>query len=320
VPLPAVLKGHRSPAGHWRVPIGQCDDPEHQRQDTVTVDLEEGGGLLIYGSAGAGKTTALRTIAGAALAAPPPEGVVLVAIDFASRALRALESLKACAGVATGDDLEAVTRILALLELEVARRRTMVAGAESLSAHLQAGGVPLPRILLLVDGYPALRDTLSGEGASAAMHAWLDRFHRLVSEGRRVGLHTVIGNDRPAAVAPVLASGIARRIILRQVDDRGLIELGVPPARARGTYLGPGRGFLDGDVLVQVACLATESGSTDGAVQAARLLDYGARAPAASALAPQLCTSALEDVELLPAPPGLKPDRKSTRLNSSHTS
>ncbi|HEU5001252.1 MAG TPA: FtsK/SpoIIIE domain-containing protein [Actinomycetota bacterium] len=298
VPLETVMRGYRSRPGRWSIPVGEYDDPQSQRQDTVALDLEESGGLAIYGGGGSGKTTALRTVAAAAVLAAPPEGVALLAIDFASRALRALEGLEACAGVATADDLEAVTRTLAVVEQEIARRRALLAGAETLSAYLAAGGPPMPRVLLLIDGYPTLRDVLTGEGASAAMHGWLERLHRLVAEGRQVGVHTVITADRPNGVAPVLASAIGRRLILRQVDERSLIELGVPAARARGVELGPGRGFLD-DLTVQVACVTTEGGPTDGGAQAARLAKTSARARPAS-VPPWLRSSPLRDVEALP--------------------
>ncbi|HZI43634.1 MAG TPA: FtsK/SpoIIIE domain-containing protein, partial [Ilumatobacter sp.] len=43
--------------------IGLFDAPETQRQGPLLVDLERGGGCLIFGSGGAGKTTALRSMA-----------------------------------------------------------------------------------------------------------------------------------------------------------------------------------------------------------------------------------------------------------------
>lgn len=302
VPLDVVLRGFTQARGRWRLPIGEFDDPQHQLQDTVTVDLEEGGGLLVFGAAGSGKTTLLRTLAAAASAVPPPEGVAIFGLDFASRALRAVEALEACSVVAPANDLEAVTRVLALLELEVGRRRAELGGAESLSAHLAAGAAPLPRVLVLVDGYSAMRDLLTGDGASSAMHGWMDRFHRLVSEGRQVGVHTVITADRGGAVPPVLLAAIARRLILRQVDERGLVELGVPGPRARGLDLRPGRGLLDGNLLVQVACHT--DGATDGAAQAAALARSARRA--GDRPPPELLTAALGESEGLPAVPGIR--------------
>jgi S-DNA-T family DNA segregation ATPase FtsK/SpoIIIE len=308
IPLETVLRGFRSPAGRWLLPLGEHDDPDRQRQDTVTIDLEEGGGLLVFGAAGSGKTTLVRTLAAAAVRAAPADGVVLFALDFASRALRCLEALPACAAVVGGDDLEAVTRVLAVLEREVARRRGLLAGADSLSAHLSAGGTGVPRVLAFVDGYTAMRDIFTGEGASAALHGWMDRFHRIVAEGRQVGVHVVITADRPGAVAPVLRSVVPRRLVLRQVDDRALIDLGVPPARARGLELGPGRGLLDAALVVQVACVSAPA--SDGAAQAARLREIGqeirreiGRGRGPGTVPPQLRAAPLTGSERLPLAP-----------------
>jgi hypothetical protein len=111
-------------------------------------------------------------------------------------------------------------------------------------------------------GYPALRDTFVGSGASAAAQIWLDVFHRIVIEGRGVGVHSVLSADRVGAVAPALTSTIAQRLVLQQVDERAWADAGVPTALARTLEaLPPGRGLLDGRLLAQVAGLTAPAGS-----------------------------------------------------------
>jgi DNA segregation ATPase FtsK/SpoIIIE, S-DNA-T family len=257
------------------VRIGLVDDPEHQDQYPAVVDLEEGGGLAIYGSGGAGKTTLLRTIAAsAALDAGGGAGeVVVFGLDFASRALRNIEALPTVAGVATGDDLEAVTRVIALLAGELDRRRSLLADAqaETLSAFRDQGHA-LPRILLLVDGYPNLSAAFTGGGYSNPLDQWLDLFHRVVLDGRQVGIHTVLTADRRGGVPALLQAAIAHRIVLRQADESGYGDHGITLARARGLDLPPGRGLWQGDLLTQFACV---SSAGDGPAQAAALASYG---------------------------------------------
>jgi S-DNA-T family DNA segregation ATPase FtsK/SpoIIIE len=303
VRLADVLTGVRPGGGGMAVTFGLYDNPVRSEQGTAVVDLEDGGGLLIFGSGGSGKTTVLRTLAASAVQTTGPAGVTIFAIDFASRSLRTLEALDQTAVVAPGDDLESVTRVISILETETKRRRELLGGAETLSAHLADGGAPLPRVLLLVDGYTAMRDTFQGEGTSAAMQGYLDRFHRLVTEGRQVGIHATITVDRAGAVPPVLYSSVARRLILRQVDERGLTELGVPPVRARGLELGPGRGLLDAELLVQVA--HTGKDGDDGTAQAAGLRAIGASSR--GSVPPELAARALLEEELLPRPPAGRP-------------
>jgi DNA segregation ATPase FtsK/SpoIIIE, S-DNA-T family len=303
VGLADVLTAVQPGGSGMALTFGMYDNPVRSEQGTATVDLEDGGGLLVFGSGGSGKTTVLRTLAASAVQTAGPAGVAIFAIDFASRSLRSLEALDQTAVVAPGDDLESVTRVISILETETRRRRGLLGGAETLSAHIADGGAPLPRVLLVVDGYTAMRDTFQGEGTSAAMQGYLDRFHRVVTEGRQVGIHTVITVDRAGAVPPVLYSSVARRLILRQVDERGLTELGVPPVRARGLELGPGRGLLDAELLVQVA--HTGRDGDDGAAQAAGLRAIGLLAR--GAVPPELAARPLLEEEPLPQPPPSRP-------------
>jgi S-DNA-T family DNA segregation ATPase FtsK/SpoIIIE len=198
------------------------------------------------------------------------DGVVVFGIDCASRALRSIEPLPQCAAVATGDDLEAVTRIVKLLTGEIDRRRHVLASAqaESLTAwNRNAAHDRLPRVLLLVDGYANLSAVFNApsphEGASAPN--WLEMLHRIVVDGRQVGVHTVITADRRAAVPGVLMSSIANRLVLRQSDATGYADLGVPSTAVPASEPGPGRGLLGTRALVQVACVSADG---DGAAQA----------------------------------------------------
>src|SRR5207248_8290955 len=114
--------------GGMAVTFGMYDNPVRSEQGTAVVDLEDGGGLLVFGSGGSGKTTVLRTLAASAVQTAGPAGVTIVAIDFASRSLRTLEALDQTAVVAPGDDLESVTRMISILETEIKRRRELLGG------------------------------------------------------------------------------------------------------------------------------------------------------------------------------------------------
>lgn len=255
------------------VALGMVDDPEGQCQYPAVVDLEEGGGLVVYGSGGSGRTTTLRTAAAAAASDGSPEEVVIFGLDFASRALGSITSLPHVAAVAAGDDLEAVTRVIALLDAELDRRRHQLAeaNAENLSAFLARGG-DLARILLLVDGYPSLAAALNGGGYANPLDHWLDAFHRVVLHGRQVGIHTILTADRRASVPALLQAGLANRIVLRQADENAYADHGVGSVRASGLDLPPGRGLWQARQVVQIACV---SESADAAAQAEALEALG---------------------------------------------
>lgn len=284
-PLPAVVTAHQVSEhlsreskdsmtldpGRW-APIGLVDDPEHQAQRAAVVDLEAVGGLLVVGAGGTGKTTLLRTVA-AALAEQGDDGrVVLYGVDAASRSLEQLTALAATAAVVHSDELERVTRLVTVLTQEVARRREVLvaAAADSLSALRTAGrDAGMPRLILLIDGYGALHAALDRPESVG----WLPLLHRLAADGRQVGLHLVITNDRKTMPPPLLAA-LGCRVALRQADSADLTAFGVPNKVAKEADLPVGRGFLDGGAEVQLASLSDDPG---GAAQARALADLGAR-------------------------------------------
>ncbi|MFK7918936.1 MAG: FtsK/SpoIIIE domain-containing protein [Ilumatobacter sp.] len=267
VTLSSVLADERSAAAHElpgrMIAMGMLDSPERQDQSPALMDLESGGGLLVFGSGGSGKTTVLRTIAVSAAVCSEPGDVEIIGFDFASRGLASILPLPPVVGVASGDDLEAVTRQLACLTAELGRRRTVLAGAhaEHLTAY-NAAHAPLPRIIVLLDGFAGFTAAFAGGGASMAMatpmDAWADSFHGLLVEGRQVGIHVVATADRRSAVPSRLHSSVANKVILQQADDNSYTEHGVPTARAKGLQLAAGRGLWQADGVVQIASVSPD--------------------------------------------------------------
>lgn len=245
------------------VVFGLADAPEEQTQPPAIVDLETGGGWLVFGTGGAGKTTLLRTVAASIGRTTDQTGnqAHVLAIDFGSRGLQALDALAHVIDVAAGDDLETVTRNLALLDEEIQRRRSLLAhaGAENLTAYVR-DHAPLPRIVLMIDDFGALADTLFnlGSGMHAIGDLWADRVQRIIIDGRQVGVHAIVTADRRNAVPSRLHTAIANRLILRHADPSSYSEYGIPHARSKELDLEPGRGLIDGSTTVQIALVSTD--------------------------------------------------------------
>jgi S-DNA-T family DNA segregation ATPase FtsK/SpoIIIE len=272
------------------------DAPERQDQYPALVDLEESGGWLIFGAGGAGKTTLLRTIAVSAAAAGSADEVAMLGFDFASRGLGAVNALGQVVDVATGDDLEAVTRHIAVLGDELVRRRRLLADAHS--EHLTAYNErhePLPRILVLIDGFGGFMSTFGdgarGSGMSSAvpLESWIDRLVTIIVDGRQVGIHTVITADRRNAVPARIHAAIGSRLIMRHSDETGYNEHGISSMRAKTLDLSPGRGLWDGGATVQIAAVARDPsarGQGDAIADFAALLGTGRPSVLASAALP----------------------------------
>ena len=226
------------------IPIGISDFPGDQAQRAYQVDLEASGHLLVIGSARSGRSTVLRTFAGALAARVTVHDVHLYGVDCGNNALRALAALPHTGAVAGADEPDRVERLFGRLHAEIAARQEMFADRGYADLGEQRAAEPdraLPYLILLLDRY---------EGFLAAFEAadggrLVDGLVRLIREGPAVGLRVLLTTDRRGLTGRV-ASAIENRLVLRLADRADYPLVGLPSA-AIPDGLPPGRGYRIGD-------------------------------------------------------------------------
>ena len=247
--------------------LGVEDDPTTQAQPTVFYEPDRDGNMAIYGTGGSGKSATLRTIAVSAAITARGGPVQVYAIDAGASGLRMLEDLPHVGAVIAGDDEERVQRVLRTLRDLVDERSARYAAvrAGSLDEYRRLANAPdEPRILLLVDGIGAFRESYEFRPAHA-FPVW-GAFTAVATDGRQVGVHVVVAGDRAASVPTSLGSTIQKRLVLRLASEDDYLTLGVPKDVLSLTSP-PGRGVLD-ENEVQVAVLG---GDPNVALQAREL-------------------------------------------------
>ena len=248
--------------------IGVADLPEQQAQQPVYFQPDQDGHLGIYGTGGAGKSTALRTLGTAAGITPRGGPVHVYGLDFASGALRMLEALPHVGAVVKGEDTERVVSLLRMLgqELELRGEAFAAVSAASITEYRSlTGRADLPRVLLLVDGFPAFRDDWE---VGAGRAEWFDVVRNVMTDGRALGLHVVFTADRSGAVPTSVRSLVQRNVLLRLTDD-GYLAFNAP--RDVVTPTSPaGRAVVDG-LEVQVAVVGGATTVADQAAATERL-------------------------------------------------
>lgn len=247
------------------VALGLIDDPERRAQEPFVLDLDRDGSMLVFGASGSGKTALLRTLAAALAGHHGPRDLHLYALDYASRGLAALEALPQCGAVIGGDDEDRAARLLERLDrLAEERRRLLAAQRAAGVAELAARGQAIPRVVVLLDGYPAFAAAFERVRFGRDVAA----IQRLAAEGRPLGIHLVLTADRRAGVPGGLAGVVPARVVLRMADDDDYPALGVPRALASGAHLPAGRGFTGDGKLVQMAVLGGDAGRELDALEA----------------------------------------------------
>ena len=234
-PLPdRVAAADLAAAGPRHVAWGLVDRPDLQRQEPLTVDLA-GGGWLVVGGPGSGRTTALRTLLGEAATSLGPDELHVHVVDHGGGALTALAGSVPHTGTAVGQEHgHRLLRLVTRLQEEVDRRRT-AAGEH-------------PAVLLLVDGLDsvvaALEEVEPGSGGTLLL--------RLVRDGAAVGLTCVLTTDR-VVPGSRWAGAVGARLVLPLGDRSDYAAVGVPVRLVPG-HRPPGRALLGEDATeVQLA-------------------------------------------------------------------
>lgn len=239
--------------------LGVLDDPDHQAQIVEYFRPDLDGNLLVIGTGGSGKSTALRTLAIAAAITPRSGPVHVYGLDFAGGGLSLLAPMPHVGSIIDGDDDERVGRLLRHLEelIEERAHRFSAVRAGTLTEYRRISRRESePRLLVLLDGFAAFR---TGYELVPGRSPVYNQFAGVIAEGRAVGVHVAVSADRPTAVPPSIMSAFQRKIVLRQAGEDAYLHLGVPrdvltPAS------GPGRAMqVDRPNEMQLAILGTES-------------------------------------------------------------
>jgi len=266
-------------SGDDRIPLGLADIPQRQLQEAVFFSPDTDGHMLVYGTSGAGKSAALRTIGIAAGARPQTGRVSVYGIDFGTGALRSLETMPQVGSVVSGDDVERVQRLLRTLRqmLDDRGKRFSEVNAASLSEYRTiTGDVTEPRVILLLDGFGVFKQDWETTSARAAYYAI---FMRILGEGRPLGIHVVATADRYGAVPTAVSANVTKRVVLRMSDEGAYSILGVPKDVLNERSV-PGRAIVDG-LETQIAVIG---GTTNVAEQNAAAEQFAAALRAAGAI------------------------------------
>jgi S-DNA-T family DNA segregation ATPase FtsK/SpoIIIE len=239
--------------------FGVLDEPDAQRQSIAAFYPDHEGNLAIFGTGGAGKSTALRSLAIAAGLTARGGPCQVYCLDFSSRGLEMLADLPHVGAVIAADEGDRVRRLLRTLlaTADDRARRYAAVRAGTITEYRQLAAAPQEaRILILLDGFGAFRQQYE----SAENGRWFDALANLATDGRPLGIHLVLTADRPASVPSRFSSRVQRRLVLRLADDNDYYMAGAE-AGALTPDSPPGRGLL-GRGEFQVAVFGGSTGST----------------------------------------------------------
>ena len=151
--------GWKNQKGKWRLEakIGLYDDPEQQAQRALTLSLSDGGHHAVCGSVVSGKSTFLQSLVYSFLMKYSPEFLQMYMIDFSSHLLASFEEAPHVGGVIYDNQEERLAKFMHMLVVMMDERKNLLKGG-SYSQYVQAQGVTLPAVLIVIDNVGTMRE------------------------------------------------------------------------------------------------------------------------------------------------------------------
>ena len=229
--------------------LGLLDQPVKQKQGVLQLNPNKGGGnLLVFGSAGSGKSALLRTLVVSLARTNVPSEVNIYALDFGGQsALKLLEKLPHVGAIVTRLEIERAERLIHFFHTEIARRNNLLRDAhvDNWVEFNQQQSEKLPALYFIIDGFRDFRQTFTER------RDLIDSVVALVGGGQAVGVFLVVTSSLPDDVPESLTGNISARWTFHQAKHENYFQIVGRPSDAKkqeeaAKGMIPGRGLLRG--------------------------------------------------------------------------
>jgi GTPase SAR1 family protein len=189
--------------------LGVVDNPYLAQQRVLTIDLTADP-LVVFGSAGRGKSTFLKSLLISLAAQHSPAELHMYALDFARGGLKALRGLPHMAGVVDLNEEERVERLMRMVRNTIEDRQAKLQAYDSLTDYnLKNPDSAFPAVVVVVDNVSEFRETYE---------RYLGDLMALIRDGRSFGVYFVITASLTADVPNKLLSLLSQRIAFTMPD------------------------------------------------------------------------------------------------------
>ena len=244
-----------------KIAVGALDEPHRAKQGPLHVDLKSGN-VVLFGGAGWGKTSFLRSLLISAMAAYSPADLQIYIIDLGRRELAELSDLPHVGSVIMPDEEgfeERVQQLMRDITAMVNIRKPLFTDLYGHNASAQrTDQKTYPAVLVVIDNFDEFIEAFEEYSRAEDNLSVLDTFIALVRQSRAYGFHFVVTASRPNTFSSKLYSLFPERLSLRlaNADDYSTIFGNVPgeidPVPGRG-YVKRGQNVLQFQTVLMPA-------------------------------------------------------------------
>ncbi len=237
-PLPAKLELHSLPepekTEYISAVLGTVDDPEHQTQFPMEMNLQSFHHMLLVGGSGSGKSTLLRTLLYSLTTRYSPEDVNFYIMDLSAGAMGAFSKAPHCGAYLTEENENDLERLLGLVKELVAERKKLFAEAEVFSFDAYRKLARLPLVLVIFDSWMNMTSFRKFQEINLAFPDYL-------REAANYGIRFILSVNHITEATAKIRQELDYRLILQPQDKFDYNDV----LNVRGTMLPPqlpGRG------------------------------------------------------------------------------
>lgn len=243
--------------GKWELSAlaGMYDDPVNQAQMPLTISFSENGHHAVCGTVVSGKSTFAQTLLFSLASRYSPEYLNIYALDYSSRMLAPFEGLPHVGGVIYEGEEERIGKLFHLLRGFLEERKRLFRGG-NYSQYVQAYGVKLPAILLVVDNYANMKEKTG--------NAFEENFIRIAREGAGYGVYLLMTSAGfGLAEIPSRIGDNIRTVVSLEMGDRfkymDVLRTTHIPVLPEQDVKGRGLAYYQGNLLEFQTALALEA-------------------------------------------------------------
>ena len=139
--------------------VGEYDDPAHQKQSILRVPVTADGNVIVYGSAGSGKSMFIEAMCYSLMREHTPEEVNIYIMDFGTEMLTAFSASPFVGEVILSHETEKVNNLFKLLLGKIEHRKKLLSqfGGSFLQYNLQAKSTE-PNLIVFINNYAAFNE------------------------------------------------------------------------------------------------------------------------------------------------------------------
>ncbi len=210
-------------SGASAIAFGLVDIPSEQSQRSLLFDLDAGN-AVVYGMDPTVTAATLATITMQLVSVHSPDELHVFVVDQGKRLLAPLSQLPHCGASVTVDDVEMVSRLVDVLEADIADRRAAKAGHR--------------RTVVVAEGLGALFETLNDSGNTDTVA----RLAQILRDGPNLGLTVVGSSSHERGIPARIANQVAAKYLHEMATPAAYTAFGLRP---KDTPSLSGHGIID---------------------------------------------------------------------------